>query len=65
MCCLTFENEIYQQQLKKLPKTGKKVNTKKGRGKVIRQNVINCRFTILTEDGSEADVGIDEIIKDN
>lgn len=68
MCCLTFENEIYRslrQELlekKKWPKIGKVVTTSKGKGKVIRHNVICNRIAIRLEDGhQEIEISTDDI----
>ena len=64
MCCLTYENETYRDLLAKIPKIGKKVKTSGGEGKVIRHNVICSRLTIQTEDGTEIETTVDEIVKD-
>lgn len=37
-CCLMHEHDLYKQAKKDLPKRGKKVNTPRGEGKVIRLN---------------------------
>lgn len=55
MCCLTFENETYRSLKKDFPKIGKTVNSPKGRGKVIRHNVICGRLTLKLEDDTEMD----------
>ncbi len=34
MCCLKYENEVYQEKLKKLPKVGTIVKTPDGEGTV-------------------------------
>ncbi len=64
MCCLTYENETYRDLLEKVPKIGKKVKTSSGEGKVIRHNVICNRLIIQSEDGSEIETTIDDIIVD-
>jgi cell fate regulator YaaT (PSP1 superfamily) len=61
MCCLTFENETYRSLKKDFPKIGKTVITPKGKGKVIRHNVIGGRLTAKLEDDSEVDFLIKEI----
>ena len=53
MCCLTFENKTYKLLKKELPKPGKIIETSKGLGKVIRQNVLKGTVTLRLEDGSE------------
>ena len=64
MCCLTFENETYRKLKQGFPKIGKVVSTKNGLGKVIRHNVICSRLTVRLEAGGEAEVSLDDIIKD-
>ena len=53
MCCLTFENQTYKDLKKQLPKPGKIVESPKGSGKIIRQNVLKQTVSIRLEDGSE------------
>jgi hypothetical protein len=38
---------------------GKKIETPEGRGKVIRQNLIDRRVTVLLESGQEIELEID------
>ncbi len=64
MCCLTFENDTYKALMDKFPKLHKIVTTKKGKGKVIRHNVICSRLTIRLDDGQEIETGLDEIIQE-
>jgi cell fate regulator YaaT (PSP1 superfamily) len=61
MCCLTFENETYRALKKDFPKIGKTVTSPKGKGKVIRHNVICGRLTLKLEDDSEVDFHIRDI----
>jgi cell fate regulator YaaT (PSP1 superfamily) len=65
MCCLNFENITYKTLKKKLPKLGKVVETKQGKGKVIRLNPICSRFTVRLEGGTEAEIGPEDISKNN
>ena len=61
MCCLTYEDEFYEQAKKKLPRIGKKVTTKEGDGKVIRQNVFKETVTVSLGSEGEIEVEADEI----
>ncbi|ACN15774.1 conserved hypothetical protein [Desulforapulum autotrophicum HRM2] len=63
MCCLTFENKTYKLLKKELPKPGKIVETPKGPGKVIRQNVLRQTVTLRLEDGSEFEADNKELSK--
>jgi cell fate regulator YaaT (PSP1 superfamily) len=61
MCCLTYEDKFYEKAKKKLPRIGKKVTTKEGDGKVIRQNVFKETVTVSLGSDGEIEVGADEI----
>ena len=63
MCCLTFECEMYQTLKKKFPKIGKTVETKIGRGKVVRHHTILNRIVISLDEDKEVEIGIDEILQ--
>ncbi|MBT3310961.1 MAG: stage 0 sporulation protein [Desulfobacterales bacterium] len=62
MCCLTFENKTYQHLKDKAPKVGKKVDTERGKGKVVRHNLISNKISVKLEDGVEAEIDLSEII---
>lgn len=55
MCCLTFENETYISLKREMPKLGKTITTEKGKGKVVRQNVVKESITIRLEDNTEVE----------
>jgi hypothetical protein len=62
MCCLTYEYETYQSLKKDLPKLGKKVSLgPELEAKVIRQNVLERKVTLILPDGREATVTPEEI----
>ena len=62
MCCLTFEDSVYNKTKNLLPKIGSKVNISEGRGKVIRQNVLKEKLTIRLEDNTEIEKHKSEIL---
>lgn len=62
MCCLKFEYDSYMELKKGMPKLGKKIDTPKGKGRVIRQNIINRTITIALDSGSEAEFTTDEFV---
>jgi cell fate regulator YaaT (PSP1 superfamily) len=64
MCCLSYEYDYYNDAIKEIPKVGKEVNTTKGKGKVIRQNILRESLTILIDSNEEIDVAYDDIIDD-
>lgn len=62
MCCLAFEYPTYVEMKKDLPKVGKHIATKSGKGKIIRQNVLNQTVTVELEEGAgEVTVHVSEI----
>lgn len=63
MCCLSFENEYYHEARKDFPKVGKKISTKKGEGKVVRQNVLRKTITLQLESGDEIEIKHDELLQ--
>ena len=64
MCCLAYEYDYYEKARKDIPKVGKKVNTKKGKGKIVRQNLLRESITILLDSGEEIEVSCKDIIDD-
>jgi len=61
MCCLAYEYPIYTELKKDLPKVGKHIVTRSGKGKVIRQNVLNQTVTVQLEEGGEVTIHASEI----
>jgi len=61
MCCLAYEYHSYCELKKGLPKTGKRVTTSHGEGKVIRQNIMNRTLTVELESGAEVTVACEDI----
>ena len=64
MCCLSYEYDYYNGIVKDIPKVGKEVNTARGKGKVIRQNVLKGYLTILMDSDEEVDISYDDLIED-
>ena len=61
MCCLAFEYPTYVELKKDLPKVGKHIVTKAGKGKIIRQNLLKQTVTVELEEGGEVTVNVSEI----
>ncbi len=57
MCCLAYEYHYYNEAQKNIPKVGKMVETKRGKGKIVRHNVLKETF-IVSLDSSEEDIEI-------
>lgn len=61
MCCLQYEYDTYREMKKDMPKLGKKIEIPEGRGKVVRQNVMEREITVLLEDGREIEIKLDPV----
>jgi cell fate regulator YaaT (PSP1 superfamily) len=61
MCCLAYEYPTYVELKKGLPKVGKTITTKVGKGKVVRQNVLDQTITLELEEGGEITIHASEI----
>jgi cell fate regulator YaaT (PSP1 superfamily) len=61
MCCLAYEYPTYLELKRDLPKVGKHIVTRSGKGKVIRQNVLSQTVTIELEEGGEITIHASEI----
>jgi cell fate regulator YaaT (PSP1 superfamily) len=61
MCCLTFEHEYYEKIKKNFPKIGKRILTKEGEGKIIRQNVLKETVTVALDSGTELEVLVKDL----
>jgi len=64
MCCLSYEYSYYEKAKKNLPKVGKKVNTIFGMGKVVRQNILRQKMSVLLETGEEKEISFDDIVRE-
>jgi cell fate regulator YaaT (PSP1 superfamily) len=61
MCCLAYEFPTYMELKKNLPKVGKHIITKGGKGRIIRQNVLNQTVTVQLEEGGDVTIHESEI----
>ncbi|WP_022661668.1 PSP1 domain-containing protein [Paucidesulfovibrio longus] len=60
LCCLSFEQDAYEQFHKECPKTGKRFQTSLGMARVIRSNFFKKTVTAFMDDGSEKELTLDE-----
>ncbi len=58
MCCLAYEQNIYEEQVKKLPAIGTTVRTDYGRGKVVGWHVLKGSVEVELEEGRVIEVPI-------
>lgn len=61
MCCLAYEYGHYARTKKKLPKCGAQVETERGKGTIIRQNLMEGKITVSLEDGKEVEITLQEL----
>ena len=53
LCCLNYENKLYNECKKDLPKVGNKVNTEKGEGFVISVSLLNKSYVVLLKNNEK------------
>ena len=63
LCCLTYENETYEEYRKELPNLGERVKYKEKSGKVVSLDILNKSYTILTDDEEYLDVNVNDSTK--
>ena len=56
--------QVYQKIKKTLPKIGKRVMTRSGEGKVIRQNILKESFSVLLDSGDEVEVNASDLVRE-
>ena len=59
MCCLKYEQNVYDELLKITPKVGAIVQTESGKGKVIEVNILSGNLRIMP-DGSDVPVTVNK-----
>jgi cell fate regulator YaaT (PSP1 superfamily) len=61
MCCLRFENPVYQELKRQLPKKGKRVKTPKGEGEVLNYDIIAQTLLVEESSGERVTYRLDEL----
>ena len=54
MCCLKYEEEVYQEKLKRLPKVGAVVKTEEGTGEVVSVEILKELVRVKYEKDGES-----------
>ena len=62
LCCLRYEDKVYEDLKHVLPKKGSIVKTAKGVGEVINYDVLQQQVTIELENGNKIHVSVHDII---
>lgn len=60
LCCLKYEDETYEELRKELPKIGKIVETRQGKGKVVSVDVLGGTYNVEVENIGIVKVDINE-----
>jgi cell fate regulator YaaT (PSP1 superfamily) len=60
MCCLSFEYEQYRAAKEGVPKTGSRIRTPHGIGKIKDINVLRNRVVVSLESGAETELSLPE-----
>ncbi|MDO8669283.1 MAG: regulatory iron-sulfur-containing complex subunit RicT [Candidatus Buchananbacteria bacterium] len=54
-CCLSYENDLYEELAGKLPAVGTRVKTKHGRGKIISKHILKGSVDVEIDSEKEGD----------
>ncbi|MFQ5957066.1 MAG: stage 0 sporulation family protein [Candidatus Brocadiales bacterium] len=65
MCCLRYENEVYEDMKSVLPRKGSNVVTPHGEGKIIDHEILRQRVVIETKDDRVLTIDAKDIQKPN
>ncbi len=60
LCCLSYEQENYEEFYRACPKLGKKYQTGEGSVKVLRANMFRNSIAVLTESNEEKEIPLEE-----
>lgn len=58
MCCLSYENDLYEEIRNKMPKLGTEFKSKGVSGKVISHNLLEGTVSLETKEGEKIDVAV-------
>lgn len=61
LCCLSFEDQTYQQWLKDMPMLGTRIVTERGIAVVTGLDVVKRRVALRYDDGAEQSIALEEI----
>jgi cell fate regulator YaaT (PSP1 superfamily) len=61
LCCISFEDKIYQEMRAKLPDIDDEIETEKGVGKVVAMDILDESVTIRYEDATEEVISMSDL----
>ena len=68
MCCLGYENKAYEEVLKRMPKLNSKLQTSKGFGQVVYNDILRERVSVKVQTGEDSftiyDFALEELLED-
>ena len=65
LCCIKFENSVYEELRENMPDVGQKVMTKDGKATVISINILRQTLKLAYEDGSFGQIPLKELIQND
>jgi cell fate regulator YaaT (PSP1 superfamily) len=63
MCCLQYEHTHYAEQIKKMPKIGKRVMTPKGEGRIRQLNILKGRILVELLNEELEEFAAEDVVK--
>ncbi len=63
MCCLSFEQAVYQDAKPRVPRLGETVTCSHGEGRVVARNVLKECVTVQFEDGTSMTICADQVAR--
>jgi cell fate regulator YaaT (PSP1 superfamily) len=63
LCCLAYEQQVYQEAKGRVPRVGEMVATERGPARVVARNVLRENVTVQFEDGTNATMALAEIAR--
>ncbi|MBI5308387.1 MAG: hypothetical protein HZB37_08690 [Planctomycetes bacterium] len=62
MCCLRYEDKVYEELKNSMPKKGSVVKTTKGIGEVVNYDVLQQQVVIEAENGNRQSVSVSDVL---
>jgi len=63
LCCLAYEQPVYQEAKGRVPRVGDTVTCERGQGRVVARNVLRESVTLQFEDGTNATLPIAQVAR--
>jgi cell fate regulator YaaT (PSP1 superfamily) len=63
LCCLAYEQPVYQEAKGRVPRVGDTVTCERGQGRVVARNVLRENVTLQFEDGTNATFQVAQVAR--